>query len=705
MTKKSFIAVILTFFASAVIMFSQSDSKAKYEASFKLFDNDLSGKFFNAEITLKNNSLKDLSDWKLCLNFVRAFKIAPNSNKIVEITKAIGEYNEVKGLVSVPSQSSITFGIIGKFFVKKYTDTPSIYFLVVDGKNIEEVSGSTDMEGYEPPKNMAVPEVADSKISTNNSIRLIPVPSKVELSEGVLDFSTVNEIVDSTYSKDVKKTIRAFLRSFNPLINKAFSVKSKKDLAYGYVLLGTNKDLGTDSYILEITKNSAEIQANSKGGYLYGLISLFKLADSYEGKIPCMKMTDSPRFAYRGALLDTARNFKSLLDVKNYLTMMALYKLNVFHWHLTDDEGWRIEVKKYPNLTTIGSYRGYKEIIPPFDGSSYKKTGGYYSQKDIKDLIRYANSLNITIIPEIDVPGHARALIVSFDKYKDGQNPLVEENDKSKYITPQNFTDDALNPGLDSTYTILEGIFSEVIPLFHNQEQSKMPFANYVHIGSDEVPSGAWLNSPVCKIIMDKNKLKTTQELQHYFVRKVQDIVAKYGCKIAGWEEAAKGGDFPAKDLMVFSWQGQDAGFDAAEKGFPVIMAPAQYLYFDLAYNNDIKEPGFYWAGYVDPKIIYSYDPIPSQSSENVKKNILGVEGCLWGDILVKPRIVNADKLPENFISSPVQYLAFPKMTAYSEVAWSSMNNRNWKKFVGNYKYEKNILDEFDIKYRTAPLE
>lgn len=705
MAKKPLIVGILTFFASALMMFAQTAEKPKYEASFKLLGNDSSGKFFNAQITLKNNSSRDLSDWKLCLNFVRPFKIAPDSNKMVEITKAIGEYNELKGLVSVPSKGSITFDIIGSFFVKKYTDTPSIYFLVVEGNKIEEVTGSSDMGGYEPPKSTSDVEKTASLPSPQNAVRLIPVPSKVELSEGVLDFSTVNEIVDLTNSKDTRKTIRSFKRSFKPLINKAVALKFKKDPSAGYVLLENNSSLGIDSYILNITKDGAEIQANSRGGYLYGLVSLFKLADSYDGKIPCMKIADSPRFAFRGALLDVARNFKSVGDVKNYLTMMALYKLNVFHWHLTDDEGWRIEIKQYPNLTKIGAFRGYDEVIPPMDGSSYKKTGGFYSQKEIKEIIKYANSLNITIIPEIDVPGHARALIVSFDNYKDGQNPLVEKGDESKYVTNQNFTDDVLNPGLEPTYTILDNIFGEVIALFDIQKQNKMPFADYVHIGSDEVPPGVWLNSPVCKIVMQKNELKTAQELQHYFVRKVQDIVAGHGYKIAGWEEAANGGEFPNKDLMVFSWQGEEAGLDAAQKGFPVIMAPAQYLYFDLAYNSDIKEPGFYWAGYVDPKTIYSYDPIPSQSSENAKKYILGVEGCLWGDILVKPRIVNANLLPENFIASPVQYLAFPKMTAYSEVAWSAMNNKNWANFVVNYQYEKGILDEFDIKYRTVPLE
>lgn len=704
MIKKLSLVFVIVLFTEAITAFAQTNTK--YEILFKLLNNDSSGKSFNAEITIKNNSVKDLVDWKLCLDFVRAFKIAGNSSKIVKITKTIGEYNEIKGLVSIPSKESITFGLIGDWFIKKYTDTPSIYFLVVDGGKIEEVSGSSDIRAYEPSNPISSKAQSTSDKPSVNAIRLIPVPYQVELlEEGVLDFSPVSEIVDSTDSKDVRKTIKVFLKVYSKLINKIISVKKEKGSAKSYINLERNKDLKQDSYVLNVKKDGVDIQANSKGGYLYGLISLFKLADSYDNKIPCMKITDSPRFAYRGALLDVARNFKSVPEVKGYLAMMALYKLNVFHWHLTDDEGWRVNIKKYPNLTEIGAYRGYNETLPPLDGSSYKKTGGFYSQSDIENIINYANSLNITVIPEIDVPGHARALIVSFDKYKGGQNPLVEKDDTSKYVTPQNFTDDALNPGLNSTYEILDGIFSEILPLFAVQKRSNMPFSNYVHIGSDEVPSGAWLGSPACKSIMEKDELKTTQELQHYFVGKVQDIVAKYGYKIAGWEEAAKGGDFPVKDLMVFSWQGQEAGFDAAEKGFPVVMAPAQYLYFDLAYTNDIKEPGFYWAGYVDPKTIYLYDPVPEQSSMNIKKNIIGVEGCLWGDSLVKPRIVNADKLPENFISSPVEYMAFPKMTASSEVAWSSMNNRNWDNFVSNYKYEKNILNEFNIKYRTAPLE
>ncbi|HBM16019.1 MAG TPA: hypothetical protein DD381_06735 [Lentisphaeria bacterium] len=700
---KRFITTVITLFIALVCTISQAEEKPSYEVLFKFLGNDPSGNFFNAEITLTNSSAKEINDWKLCLDFVRPFEIDKKSAEKVELTKVIGEYCEIKGLCPIASKESLTFSIVGKWFIKKYTDTPSIYFLVIDGKNIKSVAGSTDLGGYQPPKYESNLQPIDN--SFQNPIRLIPAPSDVQKTNGTLDFAKVKQIVDSTKTEDVKKTVKDFLKNYKKLINKSFAIRNKKDNKNEFISITNNKELSKDSYILKITKNGAEIQSNSKGGYLYGLISLFKLASAYDNNIPCMNITDAPRFAYRGSLLDVARNFKSVSEVKDYLRMMALYKLNVFHWHLTDDEGWRIQINKYPNLTNIGAWRGYNELIPPFNGSSYKKTGGFYTQKDIENIIRFANDLNITIIPEIDIPGHARALIVSFNNYKNGENPLVEKDDKSDYTTPQNFHDDALNPGLKSTYEILDGIFSEVLPLFAVQKELKMPYSNYVHIGSDEVPSGAWLGSPSCKEIMKEKKLEKTQELQHYFVTKVKDIVAKYGYNVAGWEEVVGGGEFPSKDILVMSWQGEEAGFKAAEKGFPVIMAPAQYLYFDLSYSNDVKEPGYYWAGYVNPKTIYSYEPIPTSSSDNIKKNIVGVEGCLWGDSLVKPRVVNADILPANFIASPVQYMAFPKMTAFSEVAWTSAANRRWHNFVTNYIYEQKILNEFDIKYRKASIE
>ena len=376
----------------------------------------------------------------------------------------------------------------------------------------------------------------------------------------------------------------------------------------------------------------------------------------------------------------------------------------MFHCRLTDDEGWRVEVKKYPNIANIGGFRGYGEIIPTHHGSGSGKVGGYYTHEDLYELINYANSLNVTFIPEIVVPSHSRALIESFTGFNGKENPLREKDDRSEHLSPQAFTDNILNPALDMTYEVLEAVYSELASIFKIQRDRKMPFGNYIHIGVDEVPIGTWMKSPACKVLMKEHGLRTTEEIQFYFISIIHEMIEKLGFKVAGWEEVIKGGSCLEKDLLVYNWHAKEVGYQAAEEGFSIVMCPAPYLYFDLSYSDNICEPGIYWGGFVDAKQIYKYEPFNETCTDKAKKNIKGLQGCLWSESLGYPRINNLDKLPENYIACPHEYMAFPKMTSFSEVSWSSPENRNWDNFVGKYEYERSILEKFDVKYRTNPL-
>jgi hexosaminidase len=683
-------------------------NNSEITVDFKLLENNKANDFFIAEIVINNKSSKNIKSWKLCFDHFRPSETAPlkilgDSCKYGKHLKNIGEYNEIQGLTPLLSMSSITLKITGNWIMERYTDTPSCYFLVTGDDKIIPAPGFSDLNVIEQTCNCNKKKVAI--LPESNQLRLIPAPSEANILKGEFDFSSIDSIENLNNSSDVSEAIKTFINNYRPLINKEIKIVNNQKVTNTAILIKSDSTLPIDAYNLEIKKDAVKIKANSKGGYLYALISLFKLAESYNNVIPCVSIKDAPRFAYRGTLLDVARNFRPVPELKKYLTMLALNKVNVLHCRMTDDEGWRLEIKKFPNIAKIGGYRGYDEILPPFHGSGGEKTGGYYSHEEMTEIIDHANSLNITFLPEIVVPSHSRAILMSFTDYNKNGNPLLENEDKSEYLTAQNFTDNIMNPALDFTYTVLEAVYSEIASLFNAQKERKMPFSDYIHVGVDEVPEGAWMKSPVCKVLMNQNNLTTTEELQFYFINKIQQIVNKLGYKIAGWEEIVNGGTTLDKDLLVYSWKGEEAGFKAANEGFPVIMTPAQYLYFDLAYSAEAKEPGLYWAGYNNPKVIYSYYPFSNESNDEIKKNVKGIQACLWSENLGYPRRTNTDKLPPNYVSSPYEYMAFPKMTAFSEVAWTENKNRNWDNFVSNYYYEKKILDKFNIKYRPDPIE
>ena len=688
--------------------YTQSDIKANFTLKHNTPDN----KNFFATITLTNDSSEDLKDWKLCLDSCRLFKIAKDSQSKVKLTKQIGEYFEISGKQPIAAGKELSFNLNGDFFIKKFTDTPACYFLVEGNKSPIPVQAEADLSclnGKVPPSTTKMPKSLTN--SSKSEINLIPIPAEITNGHGTNNFYEIRSIINCTNNETFNEAIDTFLKEFKPLINTGISLQKSgifsESIGFSDSAVNIIPDirLKNDEYILNIESNRIKLQSNSKGGTLYGLITLFELANTYKNNIPCVKITDYPRFQYRGSLLDVARNFKSVDEVKKWIKISALYKLNVFHFHLTDDEGWRIEIKKYPNLTKIGAFRGYYETLPMLSGSGWQKEGGYYTQSEMKDIINYANKLNITVIPEVDVPGHARALIQSFNNFDGkGNNPLVEKTDKSVYLTPQNYTDNVLNPALPQTYVILGNIFKEISEIFKEQTERKMPFSDYIHVGSDEIPAGAWEKSPACAKLKKESNLESIADMQGYFLLKLQEILAENKTKLAAWDEAAASGKLNKDTTLIVSWNGVKVGVGAAENGYKVVMTPAGYLYFDLAYNSDLTEPGYYWAGFINAKQIYSYCPISKDMSKKAVKNIVGLQGCLWGDTLVNPRLNLRNKFTKHYLEKPVEYMGFPKMTAFSEVVWSPEKNRNWSDFIKRYEYGKKILDKFGIKYRTEPL-
>lgn len=444
------------------------------------------------------------------------------------------------------------------------------------------------------------------------------------------------------------------------------------DVAVGdarHIHFAQDDSLAEEAYVLTIYEHEIIVQANGEAGQLYALVSLAQLAQQNE-TIACQVIEDVPRFGYRGQMLDCSRHFHELDTVKKLLEQMTWLKLNRFHWHLTDDEGWRIEIDAYPELTSIGAWRGHDEALEPQFGSGFPRYGGFYSKAQIREVLAFAAARNIMVIPEIDIPGHARALIKSLPHL------LVEPEDESDYISIQQYRDNTLNPALPATYEVLETIMSEVAALFPG------PF---IHIGADEVPPEVWEKSPACLAMAKEKGLQSVRDLQGVLMRHLQDHLRQQGKQLVGWEEAIEG-DKLEKDATLCSWRGVEAGIKAANKGYYAIMCPAQYTYFDLAWSNDINEFGVLWAGHLNLKTCYDYEPISGELTELGASRIRGVQSQLWCEGVENP--------------DQVDYLLFPRLLAQAETAWS--HDKNWDSFCARLSYQLDRLESQGVKYRPS---
>ena len=404
-----------------------------------------------------------------------------------------------------------------------------------------------------------------------------------------------------------------------------------------------------ESYRLTIDEQGIEIRADDPAGFFYAAVSLAQLIAGKE-RIPCCDIEDAPRFGYRGFMLDCARHFHSPGEIRKLLDCAARFKLNRFHWHLTDDEGWRLEIRAFPELTQIGAWRGHSEAMPSQYGSGPSRYGGFYSQQDVADIIDYAASLNITVIPEIDIPGHSRAAICALPTL------LTEPGDESDYCSVQYYRDNVLNPGIAGTYEFLDTVLAEVCELFPGP---------WVHMGADEVPEGVWEKSPACQALMAREGYGSSRELQGHLLRHAQRFLEERERTLMGWEEAAEG-DKLEKSALICAWTSVDSTAHIAGKGYPVIACPAPQTYHDLAWNSDPEEPGLYWAGTADLKACYEYQP------DTASGQVLGVQAQLWSELLSS--------------EERLEYMLFPRLLATAETAWCAAAKDDWPGFYARVK-------------------
>ncbi|MDI9876652.1 beta-N-acetylhexosaminidase [Flectobacillus rivi] len=437
-----------------------------------------------------------------------------------------------------------------------------------------------------------------------------------------------------------------------------------------------------EGYSLDITPKHIDIKAQTPAGLFYGVQSLIQLfPKQVEGKkyqrmvwkIPSSSVIDYPRYAWRGIMLDVSRHFFPKEYIKSFIDQLARYKFNTFHWHLTDDQGWRIEIKSYPKLTSVGAWRvprvgNWWERELPQEGE--KPTyGGFYTQEDIKEIVAYAQSKYIQILPEIDVPGHSLAILTAYPELSCAGGNKFQVNAGWKFYRD---VENSLCPSNEKVYEFLDKVFGEVTELFPHP---------YIHIGGDECYKGYWEKSAECQALMKREGLKNTVELQSYFVKRVEKILSSKGKKLIGWDEILEGGLAP--EATVMSWRGDKGGIEAAKQNHAVVMTPNTFAYLDLYQGEPTAEPMTY--DLLRLKRVYNFEPTPASVSSSL---ILGGQGNLW-----------TESIPN---SRHVEYMMYPRAWALSEVLWSKKEKRNWDYFITKMENQFLRMDEASISYSRS---
>jgi len=489
-------------------------------------------------------------------------------------------------------------------------------------------------------------------------VSIIPQPVSVQQQPGNFILTGNTAIQYNPQQKDLKKVVDIFNLQIINITGFVLPVNTIKTTS---IQLSIEKlaTIGDEGYNMNITSKGITIKANTRAGIINGIQSLLQTLPAIRTnvtlEIPCMRITDYPRFKYRGMHLDVSRHFFGPELIKEYIDLIASYKMNVFHWHLVDDQGWRIEIKKYPKLTSIGAWRvdqndkiwASRPQAKPGEKPIY---GGYYTQEQIKEIIAYAAQRNVTIVPEIELPGHVASAIASYPQLSCTQQLQLP-------LTGGNYTGMSSNycAGNDSVFSFLENVLTEVINLFPSQ---------YIHIGGDEVDKTPWKKCTKCQARIKNEGLKNEEELQSYFIKRIEKFVTTKKRKIIGWDEILEGGLAPTATVM--SWRGEAGGIEAAKMKHDVIMTPGKPVYFDHYQAGPEGEP-ITIGGMNTLKNVYDYEPVPAELNAEEAKYVLGAQANLWTEYITT--------------AEHVEYMILPRMPALAEVVWSPRENRNWQSF------------------------
>lgn len=529
-----------------------------------------------------------------------------------------------------------------------------------------------------------------SVAQTENAYNLLPFPAQFSGQQGQFTLTNTTRVVAS--SRDVGQQAAAQLLASQLKIASGMSivvVAASPVLMKGkHLVFQAHKGgrCGPEGYVLSVKPDRVTIEAETPKGYYYAVQTLLQLlptaafsptvVSGVSWTIPACQILDRPRYPYRGLMLDVSRHFMPVTSVKKFIDLLARHKMNTFHWHLTDDQGWRIEIKKYPKLTQMGAKRAetmvghYGENYPfKFDGEPH---GGFYTQEQIKDVVRYATARHVTVIPEIELPGHALAAITAYPELScEPAKPYEVGKIWGVY-------DDVYCP-TEKTFTFLQDVLTETMALFPGK---------YIHIGGDECPKDAWKKSAFCQNLMKQLKLKDEEELQSYFIRRIDKFVTSKGRAIIGWDEILEGGLAP--NATVMSWRGTAGGIEAAKQKHNVVMTPGAFCYLDKYQGEPTQEP-LAIGGFLPIEKVYGYEPTPSELTPDQQKYILGVQGNIWTEYI---------KTPEQ-----VEYMTYPRAIALAEIGWMPAGPRNFEDFSMRLKNHLKRLDYLGLNYSKRLLD
>jgi hexosaminidase len=526
----------------------------------------------------------------------------------------------------------------------------------------------------------------DKSKKTDSKYSLIPMPKKITKHSGKFTIKSKTRII-VTAGNDEVKWIGSHMANqigsatgYNIKVEESAGENKAIKNAIAFIL-DESIALKEEGYFLNITPKSIIITGKSPAGLFYGKQTLRQLlpaeienTEPVKGiswTIPCVDIEDEPRFPYRGLHLDVGRHFFSKSFVKKYIELMALYKFNYFHWHLTEDQGWRIEIKKYPKLAEVAAYRnetivGHHSDRPhQFDGQRY---GGYYTQEDIKEIVDHAGKHYVTIVPEIEMPGHSQAALAAYPELGCAGGPY-------EVATRWGIFKEVYCAGNEKTFEFLEGVLTEVIELFPGK---------YIHIGGDECPKDRWNECDRCQARIKEEGLEDENELQSYFTKRIETFLLAHDRRLIGWDEILEGGLAP--EATVMSWRGTKGGIEAAKLNHDVIMTPTHFCYFDYYQSKEKSGEPLAIGGFLPLDTVYSFEPVPDELTVEEAKHILGAQGNVWTEYI---------KTPEH-----VEYMAYPRACALAEAVWTPKENKNFNDFLKRMEEHYQRLNALNVNAR-----
>jgi hexosaminidase len=741
----AFIYCFQLFNAKAQQSFKPSDLFVEWQ----LLANDHQNKAqFLASFTLTNNgkTALNLNDFKLYFSYPRVINTVTSKNAKFE--NLSGEFCRIvfdTNVKPLKSGEKINIEYIANGKSKNYTDAPSGLYIVFNKQPEQGYPVVNFKSKYLLDKELAQLILAPAKVFEKNKLvtdlpveNLMPIlPSPNEYKPTIGSFK-LNKNTALNFDTFFKNEADLFNEELSQLLGaKLSSSKAKNNITFKKI-----EGLADEAYELKVTANHIEIAASSKNGAFYGIQSLKMMMPpsswakkQSEISIPCAQVKDAPRFGYRSFMLDVARNFQTKAEVLKVLDLLALYKINTLHFHLNDDEGWRLEIPSLPELTSVGSTRAHtltdkNSLHPSYGSGALPNTfpgSGFYSKADFIEILMYATSRHITVIPEIETPGHARAAIKAMDaryeKYKNTdlatakQYLLRDTLDQSVYKSVQGFKDNVMNVAMPSTYTFIAKVVDEVKEMYILADAP----LKTIHIGGDEVPDGVWQKSPAIATLMQKENIKNYNDLWYFHLSKVNQILKKKNLYLSGWEEVAMrktslddktkylaNPDFTTQNFHAYVWNNvwgwgqEDLAYRLANAGYKVVLSAVTNFYFDLAYEQDADEPGLYWGSFVDVDKPFYFIPLDYYKSakEDVQgnlvdpkifdnkerlteygaSNIVGIQGQIWSE-----KIRGAEQL---------EYMLLPKLLGLAERAWAK--NPAWATEKDSILAHQNYLKDWN---------